>query len=404
MSSPESQSGSNKTLKAPEFAAFVGDSATEQTVNSLIQEEVMTFTVVRRGSCRDAVRFLETSLSPQILLVDISGIALPLSEIDQLMNACEPSVAVLVVGETNDIGLFRNLIQLGVNDYLVKPLTVELIRRTIARFTQDPNSNKPKMRTGKIVAVTGSRGGIGTTTLLVNLGWTLAHDVGRRVILVDLDVQYSALGLMLGQKRGTHLVEALNNAHRIDSLFLDRMLVQHGEKLYSLSAESGLDADVPVEFSRLQLLIRALENRFHYIMIDLPRRPGSLFKQILEQAQVSFVIAAPTVVSARDVVRILQISGRQEIGRRAVIVLNHVAPPSKGDVTVKEFEAAIGRKVDYVVPYSNKATLADNTGIPLVSGVPMIKRTLLNIANDLSGRGAERASGVERLKRMLLGR
>lgn len=393
-----------KGLKAAELAAFVGDSATEQTVKALVQEQVMTFTSIRRGHIGDAISYLETSLSPGVLIVDISGKALPLSEIDRLMNACEPNVVVLVIGETNDIGLFRSLMQLGVSDYLVKPLTVELLRRTISNSSTDPNNNKPKMRTGKIVALTGARGGAGVTTALANLGWTLANDVGRRVVLIDLDLQCSALNLIMGLKRSNSLVEALKNSHRLDTLLLDRMLQQHGDKLFVLSAEESLSEDVALDFPRIEALVRALEQRFHYVMIDLPRRPGPLYKKILDLAQVNIVIATPTIPSVRETIRVLQLSGREEIGRRAIVVLNNTFPPTGGEVGTDEFETAIGRKVDYVIPYASTAVLADNTGELMVASHTGARQSFLRIANDLSGKGAEKPSGFNRLKRLILGR
>lgn len=403
-SSGASGSTSGKGMKAAELAAFVSDAATEQVVKSLVQEQVMTFTTVRRGTIRDAIHYLETSLSPAILIIDISGITLPLSEIDRLMNACEPNVVVLVIGETNDIGLFRSLMQLGVSDYLVKPLTVELLRRTISTCSGDPNSNKPKMRTGKIVALTGARGGAGVTTVLANLGWTLANNVGRRVVMIDLDLQCSILNLMIGLKRSNSLVEAYNNAHRLDSLLLDRMLLPHGDKLFVLSAEESLIDDPPGDFSRIELLVKALEQRFHYVMLDMPRRPGALYKKVLDLAQVNVIIATPTIPSVRETIRILQLSGREEIGRRAIVILNNPAPATGGEVSVAEFETTIGRKVDYVLPYANNAILADNTGDLMVASHTGARQAFRKIANDLSGKGAEEEHGLSRVKRMLLGR
>ena len=72
--------------------------------------------------------------SPLFLLVDLHDSVMPLSDLGRLAEVCEPSVQVVALGERNDVGLFRSLLKIGVRDYLVKPLTVELLKRTRERF------------------------------------------------------------------------------------------------------------------------------------------------------------------------------------------------------------------------------------------------------------------------------
>src|SRR5690554_537120 len=105
------------------FVAFVRDAANEEEVSRFLKVSTLGSTHVRRGDIDAAIAYLmKAERSPQRLLVDISGMEAPLDDMDRLADACEPSVQVYVVGDRNDVGLYRNLLQRGVQDYMVKPL------------------------------------------------------------------------------------------------------------------------------------------------------------------------------------------------------------------------------------------------------------------------------------------
>lgn len=375
-----------KATGAAEIAAFLGDPESEAALKTLIQEQVMTFTVVRRGAVRDAIAYVGSAPPPRVLIVDVSASQLPLADIDDLANACEPSVIVIVVGQQNDIGLFRDMMRLGISDYLVKPLTTELLRRSISISLGGASASVGRQRRGKAIAITGARGGVGNSTVVTSLGWLLANKIGRRVALVDLDLQCGAVGLMLGIKRSMGLTEALRNAHRIDNVLLDRTLVQHGERLAVLTAEEPLGEDARFDQKALDQVLEVLAQRFHYVVFDVPRRPDSLYGHSLGMAQIRIVVANPTVASVRDVLRIMKLAGRDDIGQRLIVVLNHIAPGSGADISVKDFEKAIGRPVDHEIPYSRKAMFADNSGRLLASLRGPTADALARLADDVSGK------------------
>jgi pilus assembly protein CpaE len=103
-----------------QFRAFVQDDATRKVVDQVIGELAIPNASVQKGGVREATRFLGEQRSPRLLVVDLTGIELALSAIDELAEVCEPGVTVIALGDRNDVGLFRDLINNGVSDYLVK--------------------------------------------------------------------------------------------------------------------------------------------------------------------------------------------------------------------------------------------------------------------------------------------
>src|SRR5260370_15770303 len=96
-----------------------------------------------------------------------------------IADVCEPGVTVVAIGDRNDVGLYRDLTEAGVADYIVKPLTRELLSKALAPRTNAGELGRVTLKLGKMIAVTGARGGGGTTTLAVEVAHDLAHPPAR---------------------------------------------------------------------------------------------------------------------------------------------------------------------------------------------------------------------------------
>src|SRR6202008_2787959 len=141
--------------------------------------------VIMRGGITKAIEYLSEQRSPHLLLVDISGIDLPLSKIQMLADVCEPGTNVVAIGDHNDVGLYRDLIDAGVSHYIVKPLTRELLAKALTPKLNSGEIGRSALKLGKLVSFVGARGGVGATTLAGNLAWYLANHQSRRVAFVD---------------------------------------------------------------------------------------------------------------------------------------------------------------------------------------------------------------------------
>ena len=142
-------------------------------------------------------RLLGEQRSPRLLVVDLTGVELPLSALNELAEVCEPGVTVITVGDRNDVGLFRDLVNNGVSDYLVKPITPPLLHKSLLNVLESTSRERQNDRRGRLVAIAGARGGVGATLLATGIAWSIAHRRRRRVALVDLDLQYGTVALAL---------------------------------------------------------------------------------------------------------------------------------------------------------------------------------------------------------------
>ncbi|MEO1019931.1 MAG: pilus assembly protein CpaE, partial [Pseudomonadota bacterium] len=110
----------SKNASEANFRAFVADDESRKAVEQVVGELMIPSAAVIRGNVRDAIEHLGTTRSPRLLLVDLSGRQLPLSDINELAEVCEPGVRVIAVGDRNDVGLFSELLGQGITVYVVK--------------------------------------------------------------------------------------------------------------------------------------------------------------------------------------------------------------------------------------------------------------------------------------------
>lgn len=371
------------------FAAFVKDADNEEEVRRVFHADSLSDTYVASGGTDQAIAWLKKlGRSPQRLLVDISDSSRPLDELDRLADACEPSVEVFVVGDRNDVGLFRNLLARGVQDYLVKPLSVELLRRTLVQCT----ATRQRGRYGKCVTVMGTRGGVGTTSVATHLARTLVQGgTRRRVVYLDLNVYDGAGPAALGRPGGSGLLDVLGNIDRLDQQYLERTLADAGDGLYVLAAELEYSESFDPDAKAVGVLLDTLCQYFHYVVLDMPQRGDALALEVLAHTSLACVVSEPSVHSARTLTRLVRYVGSRPNPPSVLTVLNHPQPASRHRVQTKDFESATDLPLQVKIAFDHKApALAENLAQELAAGSEFA-HGIRDLANLVTGESTSRA-------------
>lgn len=382
--------------RAAEFVAFVTDKETEQVLKSYVLEQAMPHAYVATGNIDDAIAYLgKMDRSPQFLLIDLHGSVMPLSDLGRLAEVCEPSVQVIGIGDRNDVGLFRSLLKIGVRDYLVKPLTVELIKRTV-NVSEGSVNQVMLARAGKTIAFAGTRGGVGVTTLALNVARHLAEDTHRRIAYVDLNLYGGSANSMLAMQSNNGLADVLQNVHRLDPQYVERTLVAKGARLYMLSAELDYGTASPYEKGGLARVLALLCDSFHYVILDVANSADPLANEAFDHASRVYLVADRSVHSTREAVRKLRFIEDRDNNPATSLLLNNVSISTAGKVEQADFAAALTRNVLYEVLYEPKAvTLAENLGeTPSAKTVSGFNQMIKRIASDLTGQRMPEGANV----------
>ena len=369
-----------------QFRAFVQDDETRKVVDQVLGDLMIPQASVHKGGIAQAIEVLGETRSPRLLVVDISGIELPLSAINDLAEVCEPGVTVIAVGDRNDVGLFRDLINRGISDYLVKPITPALLQRSLLAAAEGASGPRQTSRLGRLVAVVGTRGGVGATMFAANCAWDIANQRRRRVAVVDLDLQFGSVGLALDLEPSQGLREALENPSRIDGLYLERAMVKQSDTLFVLSAEEPLDEAVLPDPAAVDLLLKELRNRFHYVIVDLPRTVSPSWQYVLQSISNLIVVTDLSLAGMRDTLRIMALMPASNAACHLTIVANRVGEHRQGEIARGEFEKGVGRAIDVVVPFDGKLVAAAvNVGRPVATLKSPAAKAVATISDQLCG-------------------
>ena len=370
-----------------DFIAFAADRDTEAVLKNYVLEQAMPHAHVAIGNIDDAIAYLlKIERSPLFLLVDLHSSAMPLSALARLAEVCEPSVQVVALGERNDVGLYRSLLKLGVRDYLVKPLTVELLNRTVSA-NEGKIAPVVNTRAGKAIAFLGSRGGVGVTTICLNLARHLAEDTHRRVAYVDLNVCGGAANTMLGIQSNNGLIDVLQNVHRLDPQYVERTLVAKGSRLFVLSSELDYGAPRPFQAGALKRVLEVLRDNFHYVMLDVGNRADPLAGEAFDYASRVYLVADRSVHSARETLRLLRYVEDRDNNPATSLLLNNPNAATAGKPPPVDFMTAVGRPVLQEIPFEAKAiSLAENLGeAPDEKAANGFNQAITRIGSDLTG-------------------
>lgn len=342
------------------FHAYVSDEDTVDALRPIINEMGWAIEKCHKGGLRNAVQSLSVSASPNILFVDLSESGDPLNDINALAEVCEPGTVVIATGQVNDVRLYRDLLGSGIHDYLLKPLSTDQVRESIAqaqamlaspRGAADTSSDKPH----HLVAVVGVRGGVGASVTATSLAWALSDQAQRQTSLLDLDVHFGTGALALDLEPGRGLIDAIDNPSRIDGLFIERAMVRASERLSLLSAEAPIHQPIVNDGAAFFQLEEELRNAFEITLVDLPRHVMLPCPHLLSEVGTIVLVTDVTLASARDTIRLLSWFKQNAPGARVLVVANKMQP-SGGELSRKEFETSIERTADLVIPYDPKLT------------------------------------------------
>lgn len=353
------------------FTAYVCDEITAEALRPIASELGWAVEKIHKGGLRNAIQSLSVSASPQILFVDLAESGDPLNDINALAEVCEPGTVVIAAGQVNDVRLYRDLVASGIQDYLLKPLHPDMLREAFGHAQTILNAPKhveiSPDRPHCSIAVVGTRGGVGASTIATSIAWLLADKENRATALLDLDVHFGTGALGLDLEPGRGLTDAIDNPSRIDGLFIERAMVKASDKLSVLSAEAPINTPLITDGSAFYQLQEEMRSAFECTVVDLPRAMLIQHPHLISEVQLAVIVTELTLAAARDTIRILSWMKTNAPQTQLFVLANRMHVGGQLEINRKDFEGSIERKIDYLVPFDQKlASQAAKLGKPIV--------------------------------------
>lgn len=345
------------------------------------------------GGVTEALAWAAGNVLPGMLLVDLAGQAHPLQAMAELAAAYGPATRIIAVGDSQDVDFYRQLLQAGAVDYLLKPLRLSLLASTLERAANGvPLGMGERLPGGRTVAIVGATGGAGCSTIAAALGQSIAGQRQTPCVLVDFDRSKGDLPLLLGTEADAGLA-ALLAAPGIDPRMLQRSMhslpaaLSGGvpQRLHLLAQRPA--AHLPVDPERVLELGGALTQLFSLVIWDMPACHTEGVAEVLDHADVRLVLFELNVQCARHVHRLVQRFGDERSGQRLLLVLNPTRPAGAAQLTQAQFEEFIGRQIDLVLPHAGSHFADSLLKGPLdPASHPAFAQALLGLADKLLGR------------------
>lgn len=340
---------------------------------------------IQHGNIGTGIKTFHKEKPPQILIVDIGGVDNPQGALDDLARVCPPDVKVFVIGENTDISFYRLLVHdLGVTEYLAKPVTRDAVMRLLLPHLSGRSREQAEQRGGHLVSVCGARGGVGTSSIALNLAYEIMDTVKGHVALLDLHVNDGEMALMVSANPGPGLRIALEDSSRVDALFLERTSIELEPRLRLIASDESFDNPVTVTEAGMLRVLDLLQKKFNYIIADIPMPLPLAMRRILKLSRQIVTVLTPDVASLRDTQNVRQLVANVTGADRVLSVLNRY--DMKGGIERGLIDRALGGPPDILIPELGKGMLeAINMGIPAVRRVPALRKFLAPLVREISG-------------------
>ena len=347
---------------------------------------------VFEGGMQVAVNHYVNETTPNLLILEGTGEPRQLlAELDALAAHCDENVRVVVIGHTNDIRFYRELMRRGVSEYLVAPVDpVQMIRSISALFT-DPEA--PFV--GKTIAVTGVKGGVGASSIAHNLAWALSERVKINATLVDLDLNFGTTGLDFNHDATATIADALMSPDRFDEAVMGRLVSKITDRLSLFTAPATLDRTYNLDPETYVRVLEQVRSSVPFVVLDMPQVWSDWFKGTLVGADEIIVVAGPDLASLRNGKNMIDfLKAARPNDNPPKLVLNMVGLPKRPEIPPKDFGQAIGIEPTLVLPFDAQLFgTAANNGQMIFDVAPESKcaQALDQLAVMLSGREIQKA-------------
>ena len=371
----------------PRLLACVIDPENGQVARDLAAAQGWRNPVILDGGVSAAQNYVEKSPPPTLMIVDIDDVEDPVQSLAALAEFCPPDMSVIAIGSRNELTLYRALIDLGVTDYVTKPITLAMLENSL-RAEKRPNSGMAPRNQAHIVAFLGARGGVGTTTVAGSVAWALAHVYQKRVALLDFDLHFGNLAMSFDLIPAPGMREALEYPARIDSRLLSTAMLQESPRLKVLAAEEPLVDEIHVAQGAVDAMLNVLRGDNDFIVVDLPRHLGEDIRRLLTLSSSIGIITDLSLAAARDTLRLSDFVKTLTPAARHLVIGNNVGAKHRGEIAKAEFENVTTIHLDFAVPFEPSAALTtSSTGSVLTAAMRHTKTAgaLRDIAMRLSG-------------------
>ena len=308
---------------------------------------------------------------PDLILLDVMLPKLDGYQVAQKIRAEEGEgshIPIIMLTAEREVEQKVRGLRAGADDYLIKPFhPAELLARIkslLARFApKELMLARPPL--GRVLAFYGAKGGVGTTTIAINAAIALHRELGRKVSLIDGNLQFGDHRVFLDLGLDRKSIVDVVTAPSMDQDLIKQVLVKHDSGIDLLLAPPTPETAELVTTDHLPVILDHLRDLYDYILVDIDKRLDDINLGILESAETVFVVMTADLSCLKNVRLVLETIGHLGFADRVQLVLNR--SNAFTGISVKNAEGALRKPIDHqIVNEYRGAISALNSGAPFM--------------------------------------
>ena len=399
---------------------------TRENVRKLLQFEPDLEVVDQASNGEEAIQKAR-QYRPDIVLMDINMPGVDGIGASQAIAKSVPESQIIIMSVQSEADYLRKAMLAGARDFLMKPFSGDELVMAIRRvyetrpamaaapssahqnIRQNERQVVTQVREGKIIAVFSPKGGIGCTTVAVNLGVSLAES-GNNTILVDGSLQFGDVAVMLDLKSSSTIIDLVDRITELEYDLVSSVVASHISGLKVLLAPPRPEMAELVTESHIKKLLQTLRQMYDFVIIDTTSSLNDVSLAMLDVADRIVLVTQQNLPSLKNVSRFYDLS--QELDYpvdKITLVVNHGS--NKLNISIKDIIDSLKRQIVSVIPEDEAAYAAADQGKPLVSGawqrrpaatalIQLSQQLVKDLAQDDELIGSSSAAGATRLSRL----
>ena len=339
-------------------------------------------------------------LAPDVILMDINMPDMDGITATERLSAEVPGAAVVMMSVQGEADYLRRSMLAGAREFLVKPFSSDELTASIRQvyirerekagriaLAPSPRSGETN-EAGTVVAVFSPKGGVGRTTVAVNLAVAAATELGKKVIVVDASFQFGDVAVLLNlnpkNKSMAELVQELDSSH--DAEAVDTYTTSHSSGITALLAPASPEMAELITPAGVKHVLEILRQRYDLVVVDCTAWFNDTTLGILDLADVVLTVLTLEITSIKNIRLFLEVAEQLGYENKIRLVLNR-ADTTLG-IRVADVEHSIGRKVDNTIVSDGRAVVyALNRGVPFVlsNREAQVSQDILRLATAVAG-------------------
>jgi pilus assembly protein CpaE len=305
--------------------------------------------------------------APSLVLVSVEEPPARAVQTIEFVAASFPEIAVVAYSTTPTVQTFQKVVRAGATHLLQWPLAEGELRAALSRVQRKPTgadeaSTRPG---GRVLTVIGQKGGVGKTTISINLAATLARETKGSVLVIDFDTAFGDVGLSLDLHGAYTAARAARDLGVVDVEGFKSTLAEHYSGAHVLAAPAGVKEWVSVTPGELEALVSFVRDLFDYVIVDTPGTYNEAVAAAVSVADHLLIITSMEVSSAKNTGLLLQVLHDEGFpDDRTLVIANNTSPVAS--LQASDLGAALGRDSVWEVPFDKDVRKASQLGRPIV--------------------------------------